>query len=100
LTESKQVQQLKTVESKPDTAPYYITRRKNDWNVEISEIETWLSTTTLPTTPFRLSVCETIDNIQLFIEVNLLTAKSNNGNPAYRPYLDKIINLKNKLSHE
>ena len=35
---------------------------------------------------------------KLFVEAILLTAKSNNGNPAFRPYLDRLITFKNKLS--
>ena len=82
-----------------DYIPYYaIARRRDDWTSEIQNIEKWFATATLPTLPFRLSVCETISDCKLFVEAILLMAKSNNGNPAFRPYLDRLITFKNKLS--
>ena len=94
------IQQAETaIQQKKDTTPYYAAyHKRNDWSSEIRDFETWLAETTLPTKPFRLSVCETINDVQLFIEGHLLTAKANNGNPTFRPHLDRLINFKNKLT--
>jgi len=90
---------VKQTISNPVKTPYHTTSiKKDDWSSEISDIEAWLSEATLPATPFKLSVCETINDCQLFLMVHLLTAKTNNGNPTFRPYLDRVINFKNKVS--
>ena len=75
--------------------PYFTDKhiRLEDWDVEMSYVEAWLASTTLPDTPFRLSPCETITDCQLFIDSHLATVKMYDGNPNFRSCLERLINL-------
>ncbi|MBK9984490.1 MAG: hypothetical protein IPP15_19335 [Saprospiraceae bacterium] len=63
------------------------------WSKEISELETFFSNAGLPDTPFYLNEYTPIGNVNRFIEYNLAVAKAQNGNPTYRPYLNRLIAL-------
>lgn len=47
--------------------------------------------------PFHLNGQTKVENPQKFVEAHLETVKSNNGNPAYRPYLENLIAAKTVL---
>lgn len=69
----------------------------NSWSNEISELETFFSNVSLPETPFYLNEYTPIGNVKRFVEYNLEVAKAQNGNPTYRPYLNRVIELKRYL---
>jgi hypothetical protein len=71
-----------------------------NWNTEISDFEKWLLTATLPAAPFHLNRCTVINDIPLFIDVSIETAKAHNGNPTYRPYFDRLLEFKKLVSYE
>ena len=71
-----------------------------NWNTEISAFEKWLVTATLPAAPFHLNRCTVINDIPLFIDVSIETTKAHNGNPAYRPYFDRLLEFKKLVSYE
>lgn len=79
----------------------YRPQPKQNWNVEISELEAYFATVEIPAQPVRLNECTLITNVPLFIESHLSTVKANNGRNVYLPYLNRlqtlkqIINLKN-----
>lgn len=47
--------------------------------------------------PFHLNGQTKVENPKKFVEAHLETVKSNNGNPAYRPYLENLIAAKTVL---
>lgn len=65
----------------------------NTWSQEINEVEAFFSKAKLPETPFYLNNFTPIGNVKEFIEYNLEVAKAQNGNPTYRPYLNRVIEL-------
>jgi len=67
------------------------------WTQEIQELEFFFSKAKLPTTPFYLNKFTPIGNVKKFIEYNLEVAKAQNGNPTYRPYLSRVIELMKHL---
>ena len=74
------------------------TERKNiengSWSDEIAEMEQFFKVAKLPSEPIRLDSCSTITNIPLFIESHLSIVKAQNGNLRYKPYMDRLIELK------
>lgn len=64
------------------------------WEDEIQELEAaeWPSRGTA-----KISGCVVVDNIQAFVHGHLETVKANNGNPTYRPYLDRLKELRKIL---
>lgn len=69
----------------------------DNWDPEIVELETFFSKAKLPESPFHLNICIPIGDIKKFIENNLEVAKTQNGSPTYRPYLNRLIELMNYL---
>ena len=45
----------------------------------------------------NLDFSMTIENVPEFIKSHLAIVKANNGNPIFRPYLDRLIQLKNLI---
>ena len=69
------------------------TTKDDPWSHEIRELENFFSTITLPERPFYLNAYTPIGNAKKFIEYNLEVAKAQNGNPTYRPYLNRVLEL-------
>lgn len=69
-----------------------------DWQLEISDLETFFAGTILPHYPVQLTPHEKITNLPRFIESHLATVKANNGKPTFLPYLNRLILLKTILS--
>lgn len=63
------------------------------WSHEIRELEFFFSSAKLPERPFYLTAYTPIGNVKGFIEYNLEVAKAQNGNPTYRPYLNRVLEL-------
>jgi hypothetical protein len=71
------------------------------WMDEITELERFFETATIPAVPVKLNEFTTITNCSLFIRNHLATVKANNGNKTFLPYLHRLRQLKQKLtSHE
>lgn len=71
--------------------------RNEAWTQEINELESFFSNAKLPETPFYLNKYTPIGNAKKFIEYNLEVAKAQNGNPTYRSYLNRVIELMRHL---
>ena len=73
------------------------TERKNiengSWSDEIAEMEEFFKAVKLPDT-IKLNVCSTITDPSLFIDSHLSIVKAQNGNLRYKPYMDRLIELK------
>lgn len=63
------------------------------WSHEIRELESFFKNTKLPEKTFYLNAYTPIGNAEKFIEYNLEVAKAQNGNPTYRPYLNRVLEL-------
>jgi len=61
-----------------------------NWNAEIQEIDDFLADNVLPDN-VRLNAWTMIGSGKKYMEANLEPAREQNGNPTYRPYLDRAI---------
>jgi len=76
----------------------YRPQTKQNWSVEISELENYFAAVELPAEPIRLNKCSVITNVSLFIESHLSTVKANNGQYIFLPHLQRLQELKQILS--
>lgn len=67
------------------------------WDKEIQELESFFSNTELPKDPFYINPYSPVGNALKFIEYNLGVARAQNEIKTYRPYLDRVIALKQYL---
>jgi hypothetical protein len=67
---------------------------------DISELETFFRNTTLPTGPIQLNPWTRITDPAKFVASELEFVKHNNGNPTFKPYLDRLIEFKASLQWE
>lgn len=70
---------------------------KEDWTKEIAKLDEFYSSIALPPQPIQLNSYTRITNIKGFITANLEVARAQNGNPTYRPYLNRVIELMKHL---
>lgn len=69
-----------------------------DWSDEIKQLETFFSSITLPLGAFKLNTWTTITDLQGCVESELAYAKANNGNRTFRSHIDRLHEIKQKLS--
>lgn len=69
-----------------------------NWEQDITELEKYFTSITLPTQPVKLNKCSTITNCSLFIESHFATVKANNGKRTFLPYLNRLQELKQVLT--
>lgn len=67
--------------------------KREDWTKEIEKLDEFYSSIALPSHPIQLNSYTRITNIKGFITANLEVARAQNGNPTYRPYLNRVIEL-------
>ena len=77
----------------------YRPQPKQNWNVEISELEAYFASVEIPSQLVKLSQCITITNVPLFIESHLSIVKANNGRDLFLPYLNRLQTLKQILAN-
>ena len=65
---------------------------------DISGLQLFFQTATLPTDPVKLDQCTTILNVRNMVSSHFETVKAQNGNPRYLPYLLRLELLKQILS--
>lgn len=68
----------------------------NLWDQDISELEQFFKI--IPSDPIQLNKAELITDPKLFIESHMNIVIGQNGNERFRPYLDRLIQLKMLLS--
>ncbi|MQY78045.1 MAG: hypothetical protein GH151_02450 [Bacteroidetes bacterium] len=68
------------------------------WEQDITELEQFFKTVTLPNNPVRLSKCEVITDINKFIDSHIEVCKAQNGKPTYKSYFDRLVALKEILT--
>jgi hypothetical protein len=71
------------------------------WDQDLYELELYFSQLieagALPETPLKIGNHPPIHNLPGFIRMNLETAKAQSGNPTFKPYLDRLLQLREYL---
>lgn len=65
-----------------------------NWDKNIKELEAYFSKIEISKNHTRLNQ---INDLQLFISSHLRFVKANNGNKTFKPYIDRLINLKQEF---
>jgi hypothetical protein len=87
---SNQVTTLPKVEKIVEVKP-------GPWSNEITELESFFKSIKLPTDPTRLDQCSQVTDINLFIKSHLSIVKAQNGNERYRPYMERLNEVRDIL---
>jgi hypothetical protein len=96
----------KDIEVAPNLTPHVTTLPKVEkivevkpgpWSNEIAELESFFNSVKLPTDPLRLDPCSQVTDINLFIKSHLNIIKGQNGNERYRPYKDRLNDIRDML---
>ncbi len=71
------------------------------WDLELFELEQYfteiIESGKFPAGPIKIGNHPPINNIPGFIRMNLETAKGQSGNPTYKPYFERLIQLREYL---
>jgi VirE N-terminal domain len=67
---------------------------KENWDKELTELETFFEAVTLSAGPVTLNECMTVTDCPRFIQSHLATVKANNGNKTFLAYLDRLKTFK------
>lgn len=71
------------------------------WDADLADLEQFFSSMInserLPAPPIQIGNYPPIHNIHGFIKMNLETAKGQSGNPTYKPYFERLLQLKDYL---
>lgn len=70
-------------------------RIKENWTVQIEELEEYFKAFKTYTEPIKLNQASTIRDLPLFLDSHLQTVKHNNGNISFKPYMDRLIQVRN-----
>jgi hypothetical protein len=80
---------------KPPPAP---ARLKVDWGSEIEELGMFFSSVEMPIVPVRLNGYITVTDARKFVDSHLETLMTNNGIPAFLPYLSRLKEFKHTVT--
>jgi hypothetical protein len=69
------------------------------WQQEVSDLEKYFASVTLPASPIKLNPHSTITDCFKFVQSHLATVRANNGKPAFKPYLNRLRELKSVLNN-
>ena len=81
-----------------ETPPPFKETAKTDWSNEIIELEAYFKNTKLPTEPIKINQCQTITNVNKFIDRHLKALRTNNSKPTFEPYLNRLLQLKELIN--
>lgn len=75
-----------------------IVEQKSNWDKELADLEEFFKNLSIPTSlkPNRGS---TINDLPRFIEHHMGVIRAQNGRRVYRPYLDRLIAIKETLKN-
>jgi hypothetical protein len=73
------------------------TPKPENWLPEIQDLEQFFKTAPLPAEPLIFDTCTKITDIRKFIDCELSICKGQNGNPRFKPYLERLQELKRIL---
>ena len=66
------------------------------WNID--DIERYFASIEYNQKQIKIDKCGTITDLKKFVESHVATVKSNNGKPTFKPYYDRLVQVKNLLS--
>lgn len=70
------------------------------WEDEIAELEKFFKNAAmLPAGTIMLDACTKITNVKRFVQTGLSVVKTNNGKPAFLPYLNRLQELQKITPH-
>lgn len=69
------------------------------WDKDIKKLEKYFSAAEMPIHPLRLNEASWITNVSKFVKSHLDIVKANSGNKTYKPYLDRLKELKKLLEN-
>ena len=93
------VAQLPKVDvSKTERIKQPIREQPQNWSNDIAELKTYFENTELPTEPVKMNDWTTIINVNKFIDSHFATIKTYNGNPYFRPHLNRLQELRKVLT--
>lgn len=69
------------------------------WDSEISELEKYYSTIPQNKSYLQLNPWTEIVDLKSFVQRHMACVKANNGKAVYRPYLDRLIDVRNYLEN-
>lgn len=108
LPEPKATEPLPAVQPLVEVKPleqaepvYYFSKpeqpKPQNWEQDITELETYFANIELPTQPVKLNKWSTITDCSLFIKSHFAAVKANNGNRTFLPHLNRLQELKHIL---
>ncbi|MGA1976613.1 MAG: DUF6371 domain-containing protein [Bacteroidales bacterium] len=68
--------------------------KPKNWGQDIAELERFFQGVKLPIEPIKLDNYRTISDVSLFINSHLSIVKAQNGKTCYRPYMERLNELK------
>jgi hypothetical protein len=86
----------------PIEQTYYFSKpeqeKHENWEKDISELNSYFTKAKLPTQPVKLNQCSTILNVPLFIQRHFEAVNNNKGKRVFIPYLHRLQELKQILT--
>lgn len=70
---------------------------EENWDREITELETYFNSVSLPEIPLRINQWTLITEVPAFVKSHLANVKINNGKERFLPYLHRLQELRNHL---
>ena len=92
-----QVKPIQRIPDKPKRAEQPKQPKPTNWDKAIDGLCTYFSSISLPTEAVKLDQCTTILNVAQFIDSHLSLVRAQNGKPAFLPYLNRLLTLKQIL---
>jgi hypothetical protein len=71
-----------------------IQQAPDNWDELINELEMYFKTISLPTEPINIDPCTRVNSVSSFVDSHLSIVKAQNGNPTFKPYLNRLQQLK------
>jgi len=69
-----------------------------NWDKQITDLRAFYNSIEIPSKPIQLKQGETVTDCFKFIKSHITIVKANNGKEKYKPYLDRLEELKKKLT--
>lgn len=90
---------INTEPEEPKPEPLYTYEPKPEctqWQDQVEELRNFFASVELPDS-IRLSQSERISDVPKFVDSHLAMVEANDGNETYRPYLDRLQKVRDKL---
>lgn len=95
--EANLIPKIEKIKEHPVQPTHYKPLQTENWETEITELETFYRTANIPASSIKLNGHSSIIDVPLFINKHLTYVKGNNGNTLFRPYLERLSELRGIL---